>query len=91
VQSGLSEPNSEDAYVHVVPNLAECLSMEKPTRNGSSQSSQAMGRDVIDARQLAYHGVTLADNYINSPALTAQKSAVDAVGHALRVNLVHSH
>jgi hypothetical protein len=35
----------------------------------------------------AYHGVTVADDNINSPALTAQKSAVDAVGHALRLNI----
>jgi hypothetical protein len=35
----------------------------------------------------AYRGVTLADNYINTPLLTGQRSAVEAVGYAMRGNL----
>jgi len=88
VQSGLPEPNSEDAYVHVGAKLGGMsLDGEGPHGMEAANPVKPWAETSLTLDNFAYHGVTLADNYINSPALTAQKSAVDAVGHALRVNL----
>ena len=87
-QTGLITPNSEDVYAHLGAKFGG-MSLDGEGSHGMQVANpvKPWAETSLTLDSFAYHGVTLADNYINSPALTAQRSAVDAVGHALRLNL----
>ena len=88
VQSGLSVPNSEDVYAHVGAKFGGMsLDGEGPHGMQTANPVKPWAETSLTFDTFGYHGITLADNYINAPALTAQRSAVDAVGHALRLNI----
>ena len=87
-QSGLTVPTSEDAFVHIGAKFGGM----------SLDGEGAHGMEMVNAKKpwaetsftfdtFGYHGVTIADNMTNSPSLTGQRSAVDSVGHAARLNI----
>jgi hypothetical protein len=87
-QSGLSTPTSEDAYVHVGAKFGGVsLDGEGPRGMETANPQKPWAETSLTLDSFVYHGVTLADNQIDSPNLTGQRSAVDSVGHAARLNL----
>ena len=87
-QTGLITPNSEDVYVHVGAKFGG-MSLDGEGAHGMQTANpvKPWAETSFTFDTFAYHGVTLADNGTNAPALAPQRSAVDAVGHALRLNL----
>ena len=87
-QSGLTVPTSEDAYVHVGAKFGG-MSLDGEGSHGMEtvNAKKPWAETSFTFDTFGYHGVTLADNFINSPTPTPQRSAVDSVGHAARLNL----
>ncbi len=87
-QTGLTVPTSEDAYVHVGAKFGG-MSLDGEGAHGMEtvNAKKPWAETSFTLDTFGYHGVTVADNFTNSPNVTAQRSAVDAVGHAARLNI----
>lgn len=87
-QSGLVVPTSEDAYLHVGTKIGGMsLDGEGPRGMEIVNAKKPWSETSLTLDTFGYHGVTIADNLINSPTPTAQRSAVNVVGYAARLNL----
>jgi hypothetical protein len=88
-QAGLaSTPNAEDVYFHVGAKFGG-MSLDGEGLRGMTLANpvKPWAETSITFDTFGYRGVTMADNYTNAPALTAQRSAVAAVGHAIHLSL----
>jgi hypothetical protein len=88
VQAGLPTPNSEDIYVHMGAKIGG-MSLDGEGSHGMAMANaeKPWSETSLTFDTFAYHGVIVTDNYTNYPTVTAQRSAVDAYGHALRVHV----
>ena len=88
VQSGLTTPTAEDVYLHVGAKFGGMsLDGEGDSGMGVANPEKPWSETSFTFDTFAYHGVIVADNYINYPATTAQRSAVETLGHALRLHV----
>jgi hypothetical protein len=87
-QSELDVPNSEDFYMHVGAKFGG-MSLDGEGSHGLDTVDPVRPWSEISLTfdTFGYRGVLLTDNGINAPAITAQRSAFQVVGHALHVNL----
>jgi hypothetical protein len=87
-QTGLSVPTSEDVYMHVGAKFGGMsLDGEGPRGMETVDPVKPWAETSVTFDTFGYRGVTLADNGINAPQVTPQRSQVVAAGHAVHVNL----
>jgi len=88
VQPGLPVPNSEDLYFHLGAKFGG-MSLDGEGTRGMTTANRARpwSETSLTFDTFGHHGLIVSDNRINYPALTPQRSAVDAIGHALRIQL----
>ena len=87
-QTGLTVPTSEDAYLHLGAKFGGMsLDGEGPRGMETVNAKKPWAETSFTFDTFGYHGVTVADNMTNSPNMTPQRSAVDSIGHAARLNL----
>jgi hypothetical protein len=87
-QTGLPTPNSEDFYFHVGAKFGG-MSLDGEGSRGMAVANpeRPWSETSLTLDTFGYRGVIVADNNINYPMMTPQRSAVNAIGHALRIHL----
>ena len=87
-QSSSSIPTSEDVYAHVGAKFGG-MSLDGEGSHGMDVANpvRPWSETSLTVDTFGYRGVTLADNGINAPQFTAQRSSVIAAGHAVHINI----
>jgi len=85
--TGANMPNSEDFYMRIGAKFGGMSLDGEGASAINVDPARPWAETSLTVDTFGYRGVLLTDNGINSPAITPQRSAFAAVGHALRLNL----